>query len=787
MAPLGSAGGRGGVEMPPFNVRNSIAVKVAAKKTAKGYVLSEEACAKCEMPLLMLNGKSECKTCPAIAKWVQRQKEAGLDSGGGVVNEARDAVDERMDEYEARDGAPADEALSIGKADSCDSEDSGAIRARALQIIRDARKQGGWDDDEEEESVKSSKEENVKEAPVKLADDLSVDSSVPSYHEAKASYSMDDDSTVGVSLDDRAADIIKRARENFVAELGPEARALLTPRVGDANVPQRSVKKSVDPSPRMQHVENVKVEECPQAEEEYSVESTESNVSTYDPQEEEVFGENIRSKVFVGTVESSASEKSFEERYEPLGVVDDHTGDEDEPEEQEEEVSYEEDPPSQEGKGVHHISSSICSSSEESRQAAASRKWQQQTQQHIQMRHSVQASSSDATVPSRGIFADMACKFDDAVTNAMGKVTKMMSCEMDAPGGFPEGFIDAFEAEQNRYDAASQAYAQVSKAKYEAQIMLLNLRGWRISNGACDRCDKAWMVNPEDGTMLCAACDDVESLPFPTAAPVAVSPTAEELAPVQQPIAHTPAAMPNLHDLEMERRLQMGWVATNAGCPHCFSKLVRKRGEEMDHCVSCGPIFTPQNQAMTPSMPALTAYTPQSAHPSIAATPNPNPVQAIAAKRSDDISLDPRRECAASPTTSMEQNEDIQMQTAPVLPEADAKENAPEAPANVNDQLDEAKRRIEEAKKFILSRKKSSGIAPQQSLATREPTGQTLSPFTNITQEANVLGPTPNVKALSLLSPKTAQSNTTPGTGRTLGTKGSGYATPQMPGRYFFA
>ena len=56
--------------------RHSIATKVAAKKTAKGYTLSDESCDQCEMPLMTLNGKSECKVCPAIKKWVQRKNEA---------------------------------------------------------------------------------------------------------------------------------------------------------------------------------------------------------------------------------------------------------------------------------------------------------------------------------------------------------------------------------------------------------------------------------------------------------------------------------------------------------------------------------------------------------------------------------------------------------------------------------------------------------------------------------------------------------------------------------------
>ena len=52
--------------------RQIIANKVTSKKAEKGYTLSEEKCTDCDMNLLLSsNGKSECKVCPAIKKWVQ--------------------------------------------------------------------------------------------------------------------------------------------------------------------------------------------------------------------------------------------------------------------------------------------------------------------------------------------------------------------------------------------------------------------------------------------------------------------------------------------------------------------------------------------------------------------------------------------------------------------------------------------------------------------------------------------------------------------------------------------
>lgn len=54
--------------------RRSIATKVIAKKVSRGYILLDDPCDECEMPLMELNGNVECKVCPAIMKWIRRQK-----------------------------------------------------------------------------------------------------------------------------------------------------------------------------------------------------------------------------------------------------------------------------------------------------------------------------------------------------------------------------------------------------------------------------------------------------------------------------------------------------------------------------------------------------------------------------------------------------------------------------------------------------------------------------------------------------------------------------------------
>lgn len=55
-------------------------MKVTARKTVQGYLVSNERCDTCEMHLMSINGNFTCKVCPAIEKWVQRKTEVEVRS-----------------------------------------------------------------------------------------------------------------------------------------------------------------------------------------------------------------------------------------------------------------------------------------------------------------------------------------------------------------------------------------------------------------------------------------------------------------------------------------------------------------------------------------------------------------------------------------------------------------------------------------------------------------------------------------------------------------------------------
>lgn len=218
--------------------RHSIATKVAAKKTGKGYTLSAEYCDLCEMPMMTLKGKTDCKVCPAIKKWMQRRDGGIISTEQGGVDEARDVIDtaevdtEIRDAEESRDEMPVDppvcdstvvcdsqvdivadktpltnhiDITAMESTESTDSDNSTSIRERARQIIMNAKNRLGValaaiDDDNDHNELSKD------ESSVESKSDQS---------EVVLSESMEDQ-----KVRDRAAKIIMQARKKLQAERG---------------------------------------------------------------------------------------------------------------------------------------------------------------------------------------------------------------------------------------------------------------------------------------------------------------------------------------------------------------------------------------------------------------------------------------------------------------------------------------------------------------------------------------------------------------------------------------
>lgn len=111
-------------------------MKVAAKKTAKGYLVSDERCDLCEMPLMSMYGNLSCKVCPAIEKWAQKKSEARLsiefvdahdtfESAEKQSESREDGLDGRDDAMESVGPTAESGSDSIGKgSEGTDANDS---------------------------------------------------------------------------------------------------------------------------------------------------------------------------------------------------------------------------------------------------------------------------------------------------------------------------------------------------------------------------------------------------------------------------------------------------------------------------------------------------------------------------------------------------------------------------------------------------------------------------------------------------------------------------------------
>mmetsp|Transcript_32559 Transcript_32559/g.78837 ORF Transcript_32559/g.78837 Transcript_32559/m.78837 type:complete len:1006 (+) Transcript_32559:159-3176(+) len=812
----------GCIEMPSYNVRHSIATKVAAKKTAKGYTLSEESCNECEMPLMTMNDKSECKVCPAIKKWIQRKNEASGHKKAEDVRHVVETVDEEED-ADIRDEAPAqsvdsdekcgaeivdteektdvdiassdetseaveskcsddsddtksfarrlehmnvyksedsEDTKSLAKSlehmnicnsgtvdseestrdsfstsESEDSEDTDAIRARARQIIMDARGRGEW-------GGADSNDETEDEGVSFVSPTLSTFSS---------------ESIEECMIEERAEDIINRARKNLQAEHGliyppesiisPMASQKTTsfeepvPGMGSwdaviimqSNARRYLARKQflgmmfkekdameeavMQPSPEQFKplgVNNPTVDK-----EENSVGKNDhvqeqfSNEDYFDGvQEGQDGGQDLTEGVAQDPAEHAnqhADQDADQDadqclaQKEPTQVVtQDDVKQDIAPDETDvcfDNTQYDVNPNSAEKDTSitdGHVRETIATDSSFVENAIAPRQQEVPTNDYSAVLQK-QITPVNAVAPSRGLFANLACKFDDAVADAIGKVHSMVTCANTATnGGYEGGFGEAFEAEQSRhknddpqgfaatfssgqvkYDTLSpRQYNMLSprQAKYEAQTVLLAMRGWQVANVSCHRCSMNLMFQPQDGHMLCAGCDSIGLQAEST-------PLVNNALPNQGPVFHH--APPRPEYAVNQAHLNRGLTPTTESYTTTPMGINPLRDVTTEH------YGAPKDAHKSTATQAL-AFPTQNT--SLGAPPPPPPGPPVQ-------HIQNWEECASN---SKYRQAIVPDQNYTAMCD-DAKEND-SGDVNVSRQLNDAKLRIEDAKKFIMSR-----------------------------------------------------------------------------------
>jgi len=529
--------------------------------------------------LLSSNGKSDCKVCPAIKKWVQRKNDnntiAAVKKDNDVdVRDEVVVVDEKtMEKEEMRDDPEEDNNPSINTSvsveslvehfenikvvqetatsntntltsvGSTDSDDTDAIRERARQIIMNARNGNKWDDNNDDDSDLSEAEEEEVERESEDSDDIDNKSSSTDFStlaenvDIKTTFSSD--SMEDAFLQQRAAAIINQARMK-----------LQTTNSDDSDGDEDDNASVDEVEEEDQEKESLSAPESP----EEVADAEEVNPSSSSAEEETNTGMELHDaaiiiqsttrgflakKQVLGLMFREYEEETNLDEFETLGVnnpteeTDDDEKEEDDQyvdvdisvDKQEDTISEPEmlEPePQQEEKlesvDVHVQSEAavqLAPVAPESESLETSERFDTIDEMVIhdinQMKNAIspvvqemkkalnssqqKLSSTDVgkTAKSRGFFAELACKFDDAVSGALGRA---VSCNMDVDSmlGFGEEYDELIEQ---------------GRAKYDAQLMLLVMQGWIDSHKPCPRCNKNFMLNPEDGDMMCAGCDDV--------------------------------------------------------------------------------------------------------------------------------------------------------------------------------------------------------------------------------------------------------------------------------------
>lgn len=100
-------------------------MKIAAKKTSQGFLISDKRCDLCEMPLLSMYGNLICKVCPAIEKWARKKnsenaQEAGLTSMSDITVEVTESCDHDLVESSFNNDT---RRLFLARSDELESKD----------------------------------------------------------------------------------------------------------------------------------------------------------------------------------------------------------------------------------------------------------------------------------------------------------------------------------------------------------------------------------------------------------------------------------------------------------------------------------------------------------------------------------------------------------------------------------------------------------------------------------------------------------------------------------------
>lgn len=183
-----------------------------AKKVSKGYLILDESCKLCDMPLMEGRGRKECRVCPAIMKWMRKHENDGEEEKYECLS-----AEEGTAGGEGRDRTAHEEVMSDATPD-IKSFMTADIRNRILDLTPIPEKLEFSNDcavinvEQKPKSTKGGSKKDKKESKTPKSEEKQAKTEAKSMVAEEGVETDGNRLNASISVEDRARQIIKEVR-----------------------------------------------------------------------------------------------------------------------------------------------------------------------------------------------------------------------------------------------------------------------------------------------------------------------------------------------------------------------------------------------------------------------------------------------------------------------------------------------------------------------------------------------------------------------------------------------
>jgi len=122
-----------------YNVRRDIATKVLGAKMLQGFILKEEQCPKCKMPMMEHNGSLECVVCPILIKRAKKKKAEEEAAQIAKLREEAVAAERILQGHVSELNVESNEESDENAAALLKAKEDATVAARELLLLAELR------------------------------------------------------------------------------------------------------------------------------------------------------------------------------------------------------------------------------------------------------------------------------------------------------------------------------------------------------------------------------------------------------------------------------------------------------------------------------------------------------------------------------------------------------------------------------------------------------------------------------------------------------------------------